>query len=89
MFNIQFSRNKSIYSVKINDINNINSRKNYNRFSVVSNVWRVCTFYTRILINNSEIEQQLRIIIYVILLAGITDITFTGRRKDSEVNLAL
>lgn len=89
MFNIQFSRNKSIYSVKINDINNINSRKNYNRFSVVSNVWRVCTFYTRILINNSEMEQQLRIIIYVILLAGITDITFTRRRKDSEVNLAL
>lgn len=116
---------KFIYSAKVNDMNNINSRKNYNRFSVVFNVWRVwiivimvlanettedmifqvirnatislesetgsdtresysssmseiislarhfsgvCTFYTRLLINNSEIEQiMLRIIIYVIL----------------------
>lgn len=44
--------------------------------SLTRNFSAVCTFYARILLNNSGIEQQLRIIIYVILQAGITDITY-------------
>lgn len=44
--------------------------------SLANNFSAICTFYARILLNNSGIEQQLRIIIYVILQAGITDITY-------------
>lgn len=44
--------------------------------SLTRNFSAVCTFYARILLNNSGIEQQLRIIIYVILQTGITDITY-------------
>lgn len=53
---------KFIYSAKVNDMNNINSRKNYNRFSVVFNVWRVRIIVIMVLSNETTEDMIFQVI---------------------------